>query len=1305
MPNGNQEIETPVSDRLIKLGRGTTAIPERLLLAHAKGQVLFVTGAGISMFEPAGLPDFRGLALGVYKELDPPTYEVLSQGSNKERADTDSFKSMIRNLNNEQRAEILRFCAGDYDVVLGMLERRLDRSSDKASKVRASVGKILRANTPKPAPIHRALMRLADRGGSTTIVTTNFDLLLEDAARSMKSPTQTYALGGIPRPTQGPEFGGIMHIHGALDRNPKRVSDLVLTDRDLGEFYLRRRIVPDLIYDAARLYNLVLVGYSANDPPMRYLLNAVAADRERFSDLKERFVFIGFENDNPIELEDWKARGLTPIQYNIQDGSHVQLEKSLRRWAELSAINGNKRRVDSEVRRITRSNRIHVSQEDRDVFDHFTRRSNNNERRHLTKLVSDQKSDIGWLDAIMDVLLSDLELTAYSDNLGARNRDAMNCVTVFLWGRLEEKETIRWALKPTKYYDIYRSAILELLDAKGANLSEPWRTAWRMIEESWTKPAVDLTDVHRVDERLVSGERTWSLVAAIVALVEPGIELKANFSPKSKRKQVREINDLLTVSLTSGDTVDLSELGLSILNNEDLDFMISLANALDAAVTYGLDIGRRCGWSGDDRLWWLGELSSVYYLKSVQDFETDEPDARHNGIAPSVKLLHEVVDRLSDIDTVAAVRFVRRWKTIDDPVHLRLWAALSRDPRVTPAKEVGEHLLSLNDRRFWLGVGFPEIAELRARRFNEFDSVTREAITARICKGIPLIVWHRKQRAKINRRDRLGIAIGELKRIKSAGGKLTLRDRNWMKSKIAQYPELKNMNLFDMDYSRRLLREFDQPKPDGFFDGVSGVDRLRALEEKLTANGVGPSIGALTWIRNPGNAVRVLDDFATLQPELRVLPSVLENLVSAHSPLTEQGNSDNSRELMKEASLVIDLLFRLPETNLKSNVQVIADWLFNWKEIIVEGTDWVKVWHRLWPIVQEISNDGSTTAENHAMRSPEDGDLLDFDTLNTLAGKLVEVFLAACLYSEKQKRIYSTQGYLLKVRDEIAGTSGITKFTVLFRLTRHIGHFLEIDREWTEEHLIEPLRRNNGEALALWKAIGRTSRQPTKLLELVGQEMTSRAMDGRLDRLTRRHLAHSVIRESLHAFFKERNPAIDNNRIQQMIRSVDVETRAYSALMVRRILPKYPKGEDQNQTSPEIVFRKAIKPFLDQIWPKERSLVTPGVAEGFASLPAAARGAFAEAVDLIDHLLVPFDCRSLYAYGLRSISDKDSMKTLVDDAKKAKALLRLLDRTIGTTENAVFPYELGDALEQISKTALALTKSRAFRRLETLSRR
>jgi len=245
-------------------------------------------------------------------------------------------------------------------------------------------------------------MRLADRGGAVTIVTTNFDLLLEDAARRSRTAVQTYALGGIPRPGRSDDFAGVLHIHGALDRNPARTSDLIVTDQDFGEFYLRRRVVPDLIYDAARLFNLVLVGYSANDPPMRYLLNAVAADVTRFDDLKERFTFVGTSAPDPVVLEDWKGRGITPIPYNAANG-HSALLDTLKRWAALSAINGKRSLVDAEVKRIVRTNRGAATDADRDLFDHLIRRSDLNERVRLSALASKQKTDLDWLDAIAEI--------------------------------------------------------------------------------------------------------------------------------------------------------------------------------------------------------------------------------------------------------------------------------------------------------------------------------------------------------------------------------------------------------------------------------------------------------------------------------------------------------------------------------------------------------------------------------------------------------------------------------------------------------------------------------------------------------------------------------------------------------------------------------------------------------------------------------------------------------------------------------------------------------------------------------------
>ncbi len=385
------------SDRVIALGPSLAAIPERLLLAHARGEVLFIAGAGIS--KHSGLPDFRELVLKVYAQLDAPVYAVLAKTPDDAHNKCPFDRSQVT---AQQAAEVQRFINRDYDVVLGMLERRIDGHSHDRSRVREVVAAELRDADAKPARIHRALMRLSDRGGAVTVVTTNFDLLLEDAAKGLRSPVQTYALGGIPRPASRNDFAGVLHIHGVLDRDPARTSDLIITDQDFGEFYLRRRVVPDFIYDAARLFNLVLVGYSANDPPMRYLLNAVAADSTRFSDLKQRFAFVPTNGSDPVGLEDWRGRGIVPIPYDPAD-NYLTLVNTLERWAALLANNGERSLVDTEIRRIVRASRCAASDSDRDIFDHLIRRSDRNERARLSALASMQKADLDWLEAIIAV--------------------------------------------------------------------------------------------------------------------------------------------------------------------------------------------------------------------------------------------------------------------------------------------------------------------------------------------------------------------------------------------------------------------------------------------------------------------------------------------------------------------------------------------------------------------------------------------------------------------------------------------------------------------------------------------------------------------------------------------------------------------------------------------------------------------------------------------------------------------------------------------------------------------------------------
>ena len=385
-------------DRFILLGPDLVPLPERLLLAHARGEVLFITGAGSS--RPAGLPDFRGLVLQVYEKLDAVTHAVLLTVP---LGVHNQWPATTTGLTTEQIAEVKRFVRGDYDVVLGMLERRLDGPAAPTSSVRKAVIDALRNKGVKPADIHKALVKLADRGPATTIVTTNFDRLLEIAAGYQKKRVQSHSLGAVPRPGRAQEFSGVLHIHGVLSRNSKHFSDFVISDQDFGEFYLRRRVVPDFIYDAARLFYLVLVGYSADDAPMRYLLNAVAADGSRFSDLKERFAFVSMPGPpDPVVIEDWKGRGITPIPYNSASG-HGVLTDTLVRWSELSAINGKRDKIDSALKRTVRRTRSKSSDADKDLFDHLIRRSGGDERVRISDVITKGKADLEWLDALLNV--------------------------------------------------------------------------------------------------------------------------------------------------------------------------------------------------------------------------------------------------------------------------------------------------------------------------------------------------------------------------------------------------------------------------------------------------------------------------------------------------------------------------------------------------------------------------------------------------------------------------------------------------------------------------------------------------------------------------------------------------------------------------------------------------------------------------------------------------------------------------------------------------------------------------------------
>ena len=229
--------------------------------------------------------------------------------------------------------------------------------------------------------------------------------------------------------------------------------------------------------------------------------------------------------------------------------------------------------------------------------------------------------------------------------------------------------------------------------------------------------------------------------------------------------------------------------------------------------------------------------------------------------------------------------------------------------------------------------------------------------------------------------------------------------------------------------------------------------------------------------------------------------------------------------------------------------------------------------------------------------------------------------------------------------------------------------------------------------------------------------MINKTTDPRLDRDGRSSLASILVRESLHALREGQEPAIEKGSVQQMIRLLDDEVRTYCAEAITRFVSELSEASTQESDplSPEHLFQSAVKPFfLQEFWPPERSLVSPGISDRLSRLPAITRGKFAEAVDAIERFLVPFDCWAMIDYGLYGDDEIELLKkfdgekpklAMIDDKSKAEALLCLLDRTIGKAENAVIPDDLGNALEQVRKVAPNLARTTEYRRLETAARR
>ena len=284
--------------------KGGPDIPERLLQAHEDGRVVFFCGAGISY--PAGLPGFRGLVEELYSRLEVAPDPVQTAAIKDKR----------------------------YDTAVDLLERNIVGGREA---VREQLAQILEADTslPNATSTHEALLTLGKcRERRTRLITTNFDRLFEHVIADGNDAVKSFEAPLLPVPKN--RWDGLVYLHGVLPEAPlgKNLDNLVVSSGDFGLSYLTERWAARFVSELLRNFVVCFVGYSIDDPVLRYMMDALAADRLLGESPPEMFAFGSHsKGEDAVRANEWRAKNVTPILYR-EYRRHWYLHRTLRAWAD-----------------------------------------------------------------------------------------------------------------------------------------------------------------------------------------------------------------------------------------------------------------------------------------------------------------------------------------------------------------------------------------------------------------------------------------------------------------------------------------------------------------------------------------------------------------------------------------------------------------------------------------------------------------------------------------------------------------------------------------------------------------------------------------------------------------------------------------------------------------------------------------------------------------------------------------------------------------------------------------------------------
>lgn len=1256
-------------------------IPNELIDAQKRGELLFFCGAGVSV--PAGLPSFEKLTKNVAEKL----YALDS--------DDNEISKLLFNKEFDRTFTALKRIYGD-EIVDSILLNEL--------------------KLPKSPLLdnHENLLKLSiNEENEPFIITTNFDLLFEKVNKKIRSFVPPY----LPDLQSKEPLSGIVYLHGKWI-NPKKnkLNNLIISSQNFGSAYLSHGWATRFLSNLLTRRTVVLIGYSGDDTLVRYLLEGLNSEGANANNI------YAFERGEQGYIETkWSQLGATGISYP----DHNDLWSTVAEWAKYA---GDEQKWDKYINHLAQQSPKDLEPFERGIITNYISTVEGAYKFMGLKptpvsewiYVFDKKIRLGQVEEItntngeklaidpIDLYRTDIdpsrsELDSLKENL--RYKVGQDYIRIL---SDEHGTTLTEGLSNIRYENLwYVQSRIHALALWFSKVAEQPAAIWWAQKQTNLHPAI----IDQVKKRIIDTPTVFLESDMNFWIQNITTHVDKNKFPNQigwyeiKRSLEKHQNPLLDLYLTYLKDILNPILSMQLDYNVEKTYLPTKTNEQYLFSKFEIDFpeyGSENIKIHNDNLQNVIKILSekfIQYINLVNNLKDEsikvlfhslyfppinfdnplDPQRNvHDKIGNLILWMCDLLKKLSIFNEASLIEIVEGWPKNDDLIFNRLKLFVWANSQSIDKWHIDEHIMRLSDDFFWSGYIESDIMSVISTQWDSFTKTSRSLIEHRI------INYRKKYDRETNERfiDYKNYQVCRLLNViaHTKVGLSAHANQEFIKIKNTdnwQEDYIKQKSLMAGSQSGWISTNTSFNELDVITDSTEFFEKVEFLESdrSIQFERKKPFIGFIEKELSE-SLNKLLEELERNNNREKYWLQLFENIPS----------DANSENLITIGNAVL----KLP----KETIFTCRFSLIRWLEggFIGACKDQQALFWRVWDFILNTFNLIGPEANNSAIgdtfergRKIEKSRKTYEHAMNSPIGQLVDAIFKT--YNAWDLKPHEFKNEALWRLEIALKSKGEGSHHAISMIMSHFNFMYKNYETWSKYHLVPIFNPNNKNSEAAWDSFFYIQRKPSNEAILILKpffiDLFKEELKWPKSERFKNHIASLLIQFCYWSY--PRQTLFTNVEVRKILRKFDSDMLSHSLWILSDIV---------NKENSWLSFGRF---FFKNIWPKENICQTSKTSERLLDLAIETSEHFTDIVKNIEPYLRNIEPTSIFLYQLTNNEDKYLLTE-----KHPQEVLLLLDRVIGQRIES-YDNSLAKILEKIVKEKPVLKNSIAWQRLYKIS--